>query len=542
LDVLLIWKLSLLLIPLGVFELYLASKLKYDLHMLQQNSYRNDRYYRWYIQRQSIRRNWSAWLPSLFFIIGSLLELWLVKVDFLITPVVLIPICLILLLLKRRPVVKKPLVMTARAKRLLLIAITVSIFLSIALMISFNILAIKRRLLPFIVLYTILPAFSAYYLMLINWLLQPLEKHINANYLSEAKRIFAGKPELKRVAITGSYGKTSCKMILAAILEEKYITLVTPESVNTPMGITRVIREQLKPIHEVFICEMGAKQGGDIAELCDLVQPHIGILTAIGPQHLETFGSLEAIANTKFELIHALPADGLAVLNLNNEEIIARYKQAPCQVVGYGLDDICSYHAENVHYNSQGVSFTLVDPHGEKQPIRSRLLGRHNIENLIGASAVAAEMGITLSQIARAIRTIDPIPHRMQLISSSGYTIIDDAFNSNPLGAAAALDVLNQMGEKQKILITPGMVELGEKQDELNLEFAVSAAKVCDYIILVGKKHSLPLQIGLQKEHFPLDRYSVVADLIEAKEILANIVRPGAVVMFENDLPDTYSE
>ena len=545
--------------------------------MLQQNSYRNKRYLRWldqysgkrcYIRwlNQYIGKGRSRWIqecldwhvyrPTWLLLFGVLSLQFIPDINnvtfstgilWFITQLVLFIVMAFHLFrrISHCPRAKKPLVMTARAKRLYVTALTV-IFLGLLCPFfipgdSNTLFVINIFVININIFYILSPIYSGYYLMFINWLLQPLEKRINQKYLSEAKGILAGRPGLKRVAITGSYGKTSCKMILAAMLAEKYITLATPESVNTPMGITRVVREQLKPIHEVFICEMGAKQAGDIAELCNLVQPQTGILTAIGPQHLETFGSEETIANTKFELIRALPPDGLAVLNLSYEKIAVRKGEAPCRVAGYGLA-AQPYHAEDIQYSAQGVSFTLVNPQEERQNMTSRLLGRHNIENIVGAAAAATELGISLPQIARAVRSLNPLPHRLQLLTGPGYTIIDDAFNANPQGAAAALTVLSQMGEGQKILITPGMVELGEKEQELNREFALSAAQVCDYIILVGKKHSLPLQEGLQEANLSPERYAVAADLAEARQILAQIVKPGAVVLFENDLPDTYNE
>ena len=485
--------------------LYLTAKLKHDLHMLQQNSYRNERYRRWRAQHLAQEAWWRLWHP------------------FLKAPA------------------KKPLVMTARAKRLYITALCIAA-LPLLAVIALPFIALPLpALAALILLYLSVIFFSGYYLILINWLLQPLEKIINLRYLNEAKTILVQRPDLMRVGITGSYGKTSMKMILSAMLSERYITLATPDSVNTPMGVTRIIREQLKPIHQVFICEMGAKQAGDIAELCDLVQPQTGILTAIGLQHLETFGSEEAIAHTKFELIRALPPTGLAVLNLSQEAIAARVEQAPCRVAGYGLSGQ-PYHAEDILYSVGGLSFTLVTPQGERQPMISRLLGQHNIENIVGAAAAAAELGLTLPQIARAVRSLNPLPHRLQLISGPGYTIIDDSFNSNPAGAAAALAVLAQMGEGQKILITPGMVELGEKQHELNRDFAMAAAKICDFIILVGKKHSQSLQEGLLLAGFSSERHVVAADLAQARTLLAQHICPGDTVLFENDLPDMYLE
>jgi len=523
--------------------------------MLQQNSYRNERYRRWRRDHRGQERNMVAWLPviliaAMFLWPEPYTYKWNYAQNTLCALTILVSMGLgnMEYLRGRRRQVKKPLMMTARAKRLYIMAVVLIVVAILPVrQLIVTILAITLIFSPwfFICLalllsYAALPLYSGHYLLFVNRLLQPVEKSINQKYLQEAKRILASRPGLICVGITGSYGKTSCKMILNAMLREKFITLATPDSVNTPMGITRIIREQLKPIHDIFICEMGARQSGDIAELCDLVQPRIGVLTAIGPQHLETFGSQQAVADTKFELIMSLPPQGTAVLNLDQALIAAREQQAPCAVVGYGLKQTQTYHAEDIRYSANGLHFTLVSPAGERQPVQSPLLGRHNVSNIVGAAAAAHILGLPLQLAARAVRYLDPLPHRLQLIQSHNYTIIDDAFNSNPEGAASALEVLQQMGEGRKILITPGMVELGSEQQTLNRAFAREAAQVCDHIILVGKTHSLPLQEGLIEAGF--QRYTVAADLNEARAILANQARPGDTVLFENDLPDTYNE
>ncbi len=308
------------------------------------------------------------------------------------------------------------------------------------------------------------------------------------------------------------------------------------------MGVTLAIRNMLKPTHQYFVTEMGARQPGDVAELCALVQPTIGILTAIGHQHLETFQTIEAIADTKFELIRALPADGLAILNFDNPYIRERAHSATARVISYGLESgDAAYQAKDIAFNAQGMSFTVCYPGGE-QVCRTRLLGRHNALNMLAAFAVAHEKGMAPETIARGLWKVNPVPHRLELKRGGAITIIDDAFNSNPVGAAMALEVLQAMPGGKKIIITPGMVELGEKEAEENKAFAEKAAKACDYIILVGLKHSLPLQEGLAAAQYPQTQFYVAADLTDARQHLQTIVAPGDYVLFENDLPDTYNE
>ncbi len=354
----------------------------------------------------------------------------------------------------------------------------------------------------------------------------------------------AKHPGLLRVAITGSYGKTSVKHILNRILEEKYHTLMPPGSYNTPMGITRVIREQLRPVHEAFVTEMGAKNPGDIAELSELVQPQYGILTAIGPQHLETFGSFEAIVATKCELLDALPADGIAVLNFDDGAIRAHAHRMKGRVVTYGLlGEGLDYSARDIAYHSRGSQFTLVAPGGQTVPFKTKLLGEHNIYNILAAVAMGKELGIAPERAAAAVASLPPVEHRLELKpTANGLIIIDDAFNSNPVGAKKALEVLAAMEGGRKFLITPGLVELGDREAEENRLFGAEAAKACDYAALVGIRQTQPIREGLLAAGFPEGRIFMAADLNAANTYVYGKAVAGDIILYENDLPDTYNE
>ena len=370
----------------------------------------------------------------------------------------------------------------------------------------------------------------------------PVEKLVSEMYFRDAQKKLAARPDLIKIGITGSYGKTSVKFILGTILQEKFQVLVTPSSFNTPMGVTRIIREKLQPAHQIFVAEMGARHVGDIKELCRLVHPHHGVLTSVGPQHLDTFHTIDRIKSTKYELMDAIrdggccffPDDGAICRELydktTKEKKLCAYQ---------ATDDACVW-ASDVSVSPAGSAFTL---HTKKDSIRceTKLLGEHNIQNIILAAMVGLHLGMTLRQIARGISKIQPVEHRLQLIPSPGITIIDDAFNSNPRGAEAALKVIRDFPGR-RMIITPGMVELGHGEAEFNQAFGTKMAECVDVAILVGKKHTAPIAKGLQEAGFPAENIHVVATLEEAAAIMRQIGRPGDVALFENDLPDNYSE
>lgn len=440
---------------------------------------------------------------------------------------------LIALLRQRAVKQKKPLVFTQRAKRLIAILSTLNLLCAIAICFA-DILA------P--LLASALPALQGVLVRLAAWIAAPVEKNINMGFFRDAQGILRRREDLIKIGITGSYGKTSTKFVLAAILSEKYSVLATPSSFNTPMGLTRVIREQLRPSHQVFLAEMGARHVGDIAELCDLVHPSIGVLTSIGPQHLETFHSLENIASTKFELIDALPSAGTAFFSEQVERDYPERCAARGDIVwsSAGMDAACAVRASDVSVGPGGSDFTLYFPEEEPLRVHTKLLGAHNIDNITLCCAVAKHLGLTGEQIARGVAKAEPVEHRLQLIrGAGGNVVIDDAFNSNPAGAKAALDVLEAFAGR-KIVVTPGMVELGEREEELNRAFGEQMAQAADIVILIGAPRAKPILDGLADRDFPEECTHVVASLDEAAALLATIASPGDVTLFENDLPDNY--
>ncbi len=439
---------------------------------------------------------------------------------------------------------KKALVFTPRIKRLYAVALIVFILLLVLLGSAAqnpaDRLGMRGRTASVLIL--LFPLFLPLWIALAGLLAWPIEKMISEMYFRDAQRILKDRKDLIRIGITGSWGKTSVKFILGTLLEEKYHTLVTPASFNTPMGVTKIIRSRLEPGHRVFVAEMGARHVGDIKEMCRLVHPQIGILTSVGPQHLDTFKTVERVAKTKYELIDALPEDGTAVFADDGDIVRRLYEKTAKEKLISGLDpQNCDVWAENISISGEGSSFDLCTA-DTRIPCRTELLGELNIRNILVCACLCFRLGLSAEQIARGIKKIHPVEHRLQLIPNpGGMTVIDDAFNSNIRGAEQAFKVLKEMSGN-RILVTPGMVELGDMEAEMNRNLGRAAAGCCDTAILVGKKRSEAIASGLLENGFRKEDIIVANSLEEAAELLRARVKPGDTVLFENDLPDNYSE
>ena len=369
----------------------------------------------------------------------------------------------------------------------------------------------------------------------------PVEKLIQGLYLQDAKRMLKARPDLIKIGITGSYGKTSVKFILGVLLREKYQVLVPPASKNTPMGLTKVIREELKPSHQILIAEMGARHPKDIRELCRMIHPDHGILTAVGPQHLETFGSIERIRETKYDLIRAIPPEGAKIFPDDGAICLSLYERTAGAktLVSLRADSGADVRAEDIRVSPEGSAFTLCAG-GERIACTTRLLGAHNIQNILLAAAMGLQLNMSLRQIARGIGKLQPVEHRLQLLpQAGGITIIDDAFNSNPVSANAALDVLKGF-EGRRIIVTPGLVELGAKEADYNRAFGRHMAACVDLAILEGEKRSEPIREGLLEAGFPAEQIRVVRNLDEAAALVRSLAAAGDAILYENDLPDQY--
>ena len=433
---------------------------------------------------------------------------------------------------------KKPFAMTARVKRLYVTLGLLLCGLSAALWFSFF---AGRGSFLYLSVFALIPLGLPLWTALAACLIWPVEMLIQYAYLSDARKKLLANDRLIRIGITGSYGKTSTKFILAAILSQKYNVLATPASFNTPMGLTRVIRERLTPAHQVFIGEMGARHRRDIRDLCRLVHPTIGILTSVGPQHLDTFKTIENITKTKYDLIEALPQDGTAYFQNDGGIVTGLYEKTEKPKRLVGVPGSAAW-AEDVKVGQDGSAFTLCLGDGQRCACETKLLGAHNINNILCAAAVAADLGLSLRQIQAGVSSLTPVEHRLQIVSNAGgVTVIDDAFNTNPTSSREALKVLSMFAGR-RIIVTPGMVELGEQEAQYNREFGEAIAQSADMVFLVGKKHTEPIAEGLRSKGFPEENLFIFSTFDEAVAALRPMLQPGDTVMYENDLPDNYTE
>jgi UDP-N-acetylmuramoyl-tripeptide--D-alanyl-D-alanine ligase len=369
---------------------------------------------------------------------------------------------------------------------------------------------------------------------------------------------YKAKEKLKKyktltiIGVTGSYGKTTVKHLLSQILSSKYKTVATPESYNKMLSIAATILNQVDDATEILIVEMGAYRKGEISQICKMVRPKIGVITGITSQHLERFGSLKNIMEAKYELIESLPKDGYAIFNVDNPETKTLYDKCPINKGSY------SANTTHIEISSENTFFDLFD-----QKVRTTLLGKHNVLNILATVAVAKFLGMENQEIVKRIPLLAPAPHRLEVIRGEHQSlIVDDAFSSNIEGYKAAFSLIREYKNYPKILVTPGLVELGKNQEQENYKMALDAADTFDFAVVVNRINRTPLVEGLvtrgwihynpEKENgsrwatafrgVSKDKIIFVADdlNIATKDIFPKITRTASLILLENDLPDIY--
>ena len=499
-----------------------------QLHMLQQNSYYNSRYLSW------AKDNFG--FKTVFAILMLVASCSFIKVAWLIlSSVLLISIIKIVHTFSFQKKAIKPIVFTSRIKRMYVTAFIILAALCVCCFVFENIRFV------FVIAVLVLFYFPGVTAVAVNIINAPAEKAVKQWYISDAKKKLRSFSDIKIIGITGSYGKTSTKHILSRLLNEKYNVCFTPGSFNTPMGVVRTIREHMQPQTEIFVCEMGAKNVGDIKEICKIVHPDTAIITSVGPQHLNTFKSIENIVKTKFELADAVKEKGGKVYLLNDNELI-RAKSKEYDAVMYGTTDGSEFKAENIRCSKSGTQFDVVFG-GERISLSTKLLGMHNVVNITGAVAMAYQLGVSPRDIVYAVSKLEQTEHRLQLKPFiKGSTLIDDAYNANPEGCLEAVRVLGSFEGMKKIIVTPGLVELGEKEYECNYNLGLECTKHCDEIILVGKERSKPMTDAIATTEFDKDRVHVVGTFKDAMALMQNMLDENCAVLFENDLPDNYAK
>ncbi len=496
---------------------------KRALHIFQQNRYEFYRYTEW-LNHNLKRQLLTLALPILLLILALIFK----NIELLLVLITCFGYGLYNYLDEKKQDYAKPLVYTGRVKRQIVIYLLLELLIylfTIMLPLSFRALTILIS--PYLLIYP---------LALIT---KPIEEAIKKRYENEARKILASMPFLKKIGITGSFGKTSTKNIINDLLSEHYYTLMTPASYNTPMGITRTIREMLKPIHEVFVCEMGADHVGEITYLMKFVKPEIGVVTSIGPQHLNTFKSLDNIIFEKMQEIELLPKDGVGIINVDNKYIADYVIKNTCKIVRVGINNTdADIVGKDITFDKDGSHFVAVID-GVEYKYQTKLLGENNVMNALLAIASALTLGITVEETQRYLKEVRPVEHRLEKKNINGFLFIDNAFNSNPVSARESLEVLAKM-EGKRILITPGLVDLGKMEFEANKEFGRQMIGKADEVILVGELEKAAILEGLKETGFNEANIHLVANTKEAFTYVYTHYSYQDAILIENDLPDAF--
>ncbi|HUD09288.1 MAG TPA: UDP-N-acetylmuramoyl-tripeptide--D-alanyl-D-alanine ligase [Patescibacteria group bacterium] len=422
---------------------------------------------------------------------------------------------------------KKKLVFSAKAKAILILSLAIDALTIVVLTLLFGLIGL---------IFGLILTSQPYIFLTISVLILKLPEQLLRVWIKrKAMRKLATFKNLTVIGITGSYGKTSVKEFLYAILKTEYPTLKTPESYNTVLGIAKVIDLELDESYKFFVCEMAAYKRGEIKELAEMLKPKYGILTGINEQHLEMFGLIGNTVAAKFELIEAIPQNGFAVINGGNDLVKNNYQKYEKNVVVYGLGDF-DFSAKHIKMDEEGSTFDLI-LNNKSYPCKTKLLGRSQIENMVAASAMAFKLGIKPAKIIEAIGNLSAVAHRLELRRTDKMIVIDDAYNSNVTGFKEALNLLGNFEDREKVIVTPGIVDLGAKTLEIHKKLGKLAEKICDEIVLVGKSdrtNGLSAGVNNQKKvHW-------INSIRDLQTVLKTLNLKNPVVLLENDLPDNY--
>lgn len=529
----------LFLISVLVYFVYVTIISTKSLHMLQQNRYnRGYRYIKWIIK--NYKDNFlNLNLLFLIFILTAFNETLN-----MISPYLFIIIYLFLGYVfidkRRKEVAKLPLKYTARIQRLIITNSLIYLIPVLIIIFNFN----EDNLSFYYLILGFLLFINYFVLILDNFLNRPIERLVGLHFERQARQKLSSMTNMEVIGITGSYGKTSTKNIVNDILSVKYNVFKTPANYNTPFGLMITINNYLDPYNDYFIAEMGACKSGEIKELCDLVHPKYGILTRVGLAHLETFCSEEAILKTKFELIESLPSDGIGILNGDDEKQLSYKLKNDCQIIWIGIDNHkVDCYAKDLKLTYKGTEFVVkFKDDKEEYAFETKLLGRNNIYNILAGIALGKALGMKIADLQKAVKRIMPIEHRLSLSKYYDINLIDDAYNSNPMGCKMALEVLSMMPGKH-IVVTPGMIEVGVKEEEVNREFGMDICiNKVDEVILIGEEKTKPIYEGLMKGKFPKEHIYILNDVMEAFPLMMKLKDKETYALLENDLPDSFNE
>ncbi len=335
------------------------------------------------------------------------------------------------------------------------------------------------------------------------------------------------------VAVTGSSGKTTTKDLLATLLAQTGTTVATPESYNNEIGLPLTVLTAGPGVRHLVL-EMGARGSGHLSELTRIARPDVAVVLNVGSAHAGEFGSRERTAQAKGEIVAALPADGVAVLNADDPLVSAMSAQTDARVVTFGTAPHAGLRAADVRTEGGRARFTLVDDGAAAAPVALRLVGAHQVSNALAAAAVALQAGLSVDAVARALSSAELSSHwRMEVVErADGVTVVNDAYNANPDSVRAALEALVSLaGGRRSWAVLGEMLELGASADAEHEAVGRSAAALgVDRLVVVGAG-AWPVRAGALLAPSWAGRCDDVADAEAALALLRAQVRAGDVVL-----------
>ncbi len=423
---------------------------------------------------------------------------------------------------------RKPLKYTAKIKLIMALSSLLTLFLSFFVSNLFSNNPYKIVALVFI--YALGLYFSYIFLIIINTLLYPVDIFVKELMVFFAKNKLKKLNNIKIIGVAGSYGKTGMKDLIATVLEEKYHVVKTPESFNTPIGIARTILTQVDDKTEILVIEMGEYYSGDIKNICKIAPPQIGVITGINEAHLERLKSIDNSIRTIFEIAQNMKPNGILVLNGKDKNIKNNYKKF--------LSDQAAYL-----YSAKGkAEFNEDAPGFIYQKMFFPILGQYNLDKIDGVIHIAKKLDLTDKELQNGLKKIKTPAHRLQpvLNREKNILVIDDSYNGNPDGVEEAVKTLSLFKKRRKIFVTPGLVEMGSKSEDVHQRIGKRLNDVIDIAILIKNSVTPDIEKGLIMTGFDKNNIIWFDSMMEAQNSLGSILRSGDVVLFQNDWPDNY--
>lgn len=407
---------------------------------------------------------------------------------------IIVTVIYIAMLYKWRSEQDKPLVFTGRVKR----------FFAALMFFTLFIVMLKFAGVHYESFAVLIPLFLAYVTSAM------MEKMLFLGFQKRAEKKLESMENMVVIGVTASYGKTSIKNYIAHILSAKYTVYATPRSVNTFGGVIKDINDDLPADTEVYVVEMGARGAGDIAEISKFVNPHLVVVGKIGSAHIEYFGSLENIRNTKMEI---LSSDRLKEAWVHDSAMVKPEKN----VHTFGKD------ISNIRATLDGLDFEM-----NSINYHANILGAFNAMNIAAAIKVAKALDMDEESIVKQLATLKPTPHRLQRMDAGGKIILDDSFNGNIDGMLEGFNLASTY-KGRKVLITPGLVEV---DDEFNIQVAKRADEVFDVVVVTGD-----LNYRIFQEHVDESKLVKLESKDKMQEMLIEQTQAGDLILFANDAP-----